>query len=827
MTGNTTLRKHLYIVAVAMTCVACEECFPGKVAQGVSRLTMRNFGALVQLVNDDAVCGFESQAVKDNYEIIGTSGEQGVVVYRVEQCAIDVAAEAPAVTTDCNDVATAVAGRVVVTANRIIEGYLTGDPAEPVIPKGADAVTIEIVRADLHRFQVDATDGPEFMIWIRGAISGKLKPRLAASNDTGVCRIPTPNVVMSDVRYEDATVRVVTKSRDFLVPIPTSNLGAVNGLVGDRENVLFGSVTVWESPQEVPVNDGEHGLNPDYDSATHVASYECTDNLALPIDFDTCTTDIRPLIAQGASQLSVQMIGQLASYLDEDERCGFASPQVNGAVEITGAVGARGGQGQWRIDTPCELTFPAETVLDEDCNGKKVYARGTVRLTGSKILRGIPSGDSVEPVVPTSRDPATVFLRADFTDFSLWADPGQHKLTVVSGGLSATIHPRVAKDTVQGACSIKTPNSGFSGITLSDARLVIDSDGRRFEVTADTSTLDAQNGSKDGRTNYLAGTIVLDGETFDIPVGDEPVLDPDYDAASFVAAYACKPNIHLPAKDEECNMKQTLAEGAARLLVFATGAVTSVTNANKDCGFEAIRVLLRPSDVQGDPEAPGSMEWTISDCDISRGSGSDPYETDCLGRRKFMEGGAQVDARRRVVGLREKLINIGSVQLIDSIIPQDHTSVEIELQAVDLSDFFAFELDPGHSFPTKGIRIDGGQLHAIVNPITGENDQKAGAYDVATSIAHMTAIRLTNADATILYQGKTFDIHIDDAQLEAFNGSYAASGMTNMIVGRIRVDGHEVVFGPGSALDPEYDQADFDARYICTEDLAGLVPSAP
>ena len=815
--------RNAIVAVMALGCSAClEKCAPNRVAQGVSQLTIRNFGSIVEAVNEDTECGFESDDVKASFIQNGESGTNGEVIYVVESCVIDVPRDTPSVNRDCNDVATAVAGKVTVTANRHLRGYLTGDPKQPVIPEGPDAVTIDVVKATFEDFQVDSSDTPEFMVMKSGSISGKLSPQLAAAADTGVCSIPTRNVVFSDIEYENASVRVVTKSRDFIVPVATSNLSAVNGRVGDRENVLSGTITVWGSAQDVPRNSKKPELNPDYDADQHLEGFACTDNLEVPVNTTECVTDIRPLIAQGASQLSIQTIGRLARHFDEDTNCGFASDAVNSAVQITGETGVRGGSGTWTVSTPCVIEFAPGTVLDTDCNGVSVYASGTVRMTGTKTVNGIPSGDPAEPVVPTTRDPALVELQADFSDFSLWAGDGTNKLSVASGQLAAKIHPRVAKDSVKGACSIKTPNSGFSNVAWTDAKVTVESDGSTFSVNIDGSNLTAQNGTKGERTNYLAGSIILDGEPFTIPTGSNPVLDPEYDEASFNSSYACTENMEIATSDADCDMYETLAEGAGRLLVRATGAISSLVNDSKDCGFENLLVKLRPSQVTGSSGQLGSMEWEISGCSVGGGSG--PYQTDCVGVDKYVSGEALVDAKRTVRGEREKVIDIGSIQLIDSIKPLDRTSVDIELQDVELRDFFNEELRAGETISDKALRVVRGQLSATVKPVTGENAKKSGRFDISTPVAHMTGINLRNADVEIFFEGKMFKLHIDSTNIEAFNGSYDQLGMTNMIKGTVTVGDRQITYPAGAGLDPDFEQKNFDASYSCTEDLVSIVP---
>ena len=88
----------LYALAILAGCSAgCAQCAPGRVAQGVSRLTIRNFGAMVDLVNNDPSCGFESPEVLANYTVSGRPGQLGKVTWTVTDCIIDIPADRPLV----------------------------------------------------------------------------------------------------------------------------------------------------------------------------------------------------------------------------------------------------------------------------------------------------------------------------------------------------------------------------------------------------------------------------------------------------------------------------------------------------------------------------------------------------------------------------------------------------------------------------------------------------------------------------------------------------------------------------------------------------------
>jgi hypothetical protein len=1067
-------RSYLSVLILSFFSVACEKCRPDLVGPGVARLTVRNVGAIAELINSDTRCGFEAPDVKESFATDGTTGGAGKATWSVSDCEIDLG-KTPVVETDCNGNETRMSGRVIVSAKRTIAGTLTGNLDQPVIPLNPSAVTIELEHVQLHNFLVEASNSDSKLTQISGALSAKVKPKLAASESTGVCMVPTSNAFIDEVHYEQASVRVVTADRDFVVDVPSSDFWAVNGKFGNEENSMSGSITVWSDA--VPVPGDEDGLDPEYDAEKFVESFSCTEDLKNPVTYEcgdvapilaqgaarltirnlgaianateldttcgfssqtalnsavlsgpagsngsatfrveNCTIDlssrpvfdtdclggmtlasgritvtatkkltgrlsgdltqpvvpvtdtpaeieivearfesfkieeggtsltmvdgaisgkIRPRVAmdtavgacaaktpvarfenvsyragsklkiaasqgtfdatvdasnlsavngtfgtesnlldgtitmsgetynlptdpaddgldpeydeaafnaawicdtihptapfecsvaqtlgRGAAQLSVLTMGTIANLIEADTACGFSSAGVLDSVQTSGPLGDAGGSAVFTIGTPCALSFSAATEADADCNGKKTFVQGTATVRGTKTLSGYVSGDRLQPIVPTTRDPAQLALEVTFSDFRVYTSEGDNALSVRSGVLSATVNPRTAIDLGTGACSIPTPVARIDNITWSNGSVIIESQGKTFGAELATSALQATNGVRDGVTNRLTGSITVDGEL--IPI--DGALDPLFNEATFNASYACTPNMGIPANDDACNMKKPLAEGTARLLVSALGTVTGVANANDDCGFAAN--LTDPSAVVGEPGQQGAMEWDIVSCALERGGddAAEPYETDCLGRAAYHSGVATVTGKRRVTGLREE-INLIFVRF-DSIVPNSRESVTVTENMIAFNEFNTYELDRGQTTAARGINIHNGTASAVVVPILGEQEDEAGTFDVPTKVARLSNINVQNANVTIVYEGKTFNVRVDSASLSAFNGSYAATGEKNMIQGSITVAGSTFTLAP-QPLDPDFNQADFDARYACTDNLRATVPAAP
>ena len=212
-------------------------------------------------------------------------------------------------------------------------------------------------------------------------------------------------------------------------------------------------------------------------------------------------------------------------------------------------------------------------------------------------------------------------------------EPGGQGIKVHSGALSGQLSPRLALDSERGACSLPTPIAQFKDVSYSNADITIYSQDMNFRVKANASSLEAQNGSDRGRTNYLSGSITIDGEAASIPVaGSDPVLDPNYDAESFAQSFSCTNGLQLIDDNAQCSLDETVAKGIARLIIQSVGTVASAVNEDDDCGFESN--LTDPDQVVGSPGQIGMIAWSIARCVITRALRRlhQPASTDCRQR---------------------------------------------------------------------------------------------------------------------------------------------------------------------------------------------------
>jgi hypothetical protein len=182
-----------------------------------------------------------------------------------------------------------------------------------------------------------------------------------------------------------------------------------------------------------------------------------------------------------------------------------------------------------------------------------------------------------------------------------------------------------------------------------------------------------------------------------------------------------------------------------------------------------------------------------------------------LGGTTWVEGDATyVDVGRTVRGERDSQFLV-----VDSIIPRDRNSVDLDLRTVQLHEFAAYAVPAGADQPAGILVIHDGTLSATVQPATANRADDTATFDIPTPTARLSSVRLTGT-ASLYAQGKTFHFTITDANLNATNGSFL--GAQNALSGSIGIDGRTLNLGQ-LALNPAYNASTFEDSYSCTENL--------
>ena len=787
----------------------------GALADGAARLTVALFGNVATALDKDTRCGFASTAVLEAAQVTGELGlpnAQAVMTLN-QACAITFPPNT-VLSEDCNGKRTLVGGTVRVTGTKTLSGIASGNTETPIVPTGRDPAVLALT-IEVDNFRVSFSDSTQSITAESGVLSGRVSPRVGRDTQSGACSIATPNARFEDLSWANGALLVGADGNTFRLEVQESDLEAQNGTRDDRTNYLGGTIRVNGEAFTVPLSG--NSLDPAFDAQSFQDSYACTANLQEAASDADCI--LKPTVVDGAARLSVAVLGTLADVLDADTRCGFSSQAVIGTYQQQGAVGERGGQVTWTISQPCTLDFPQPTLVSQDCNGVATYLQGQAVVTGTKVVRGIVTGDPGTPAVPTSRDPAELTMATTLNNLTIhWSD-GNKRLRVASGQLSGKVRPRLALDTTLGACSVATPVAEIADVRWQNGALYVGSDGLTFRVNADSSSLLAQNGNKDGRVNYLQGTMTVDGESLLVPHDGTTILDPEYNQQRFDQSYACTANMQVPSSEQQCSFTTALAQNVGRLLILTAGTLGTLVNKDTSCGFENLIVKATPAEVVGDPGEQGSLRWEIEDCRQGYNSPTNA-EDDCLGGELVVTGHTTMDAGRTVTGLRESLL-----LLLDSIVPDTRSAVEIRLNNMRFENFSVAHRD--NTGLAKGVlTITSAQMSAIIRPTLGERDGEPGVYDVSVPTAFApsdTIVDITSLEGYVTAEGKRFNIRLQSSHVDGANGPYHSR--ENELRGFLTLDGTRVDLTPPIELDPEYDPATFVEGYICTNELRGPIPA--
>ena len=92
----------------------------------------------------------------------------------------------------------------------------------------------------------------------------------------------------------------------------------------------------------------------------------------------------------------------------------------------------------------------------------------------------------------------------------------------------------------------------MNDIRVSDAQVVLESEGNTFRFTIGDSLLQATNGPVGGSENTISGWIEIDGERIDLDTMD---LNPQYDDEDFHNTYCCKDDLNWSHQAPRCETR--------------------------------------------------------------------------------------------------------------------------------------------------------------------------------------------------------------------------------------------------------------------------------
>jgi hypothetical protein len=240
----------------------------------------------------------------------------------------------------------------------------------------------------------------------------------------------------------------------------------------------------------------------------------------------------------------VQSVGAIGSMVNRDTSCGFDATFVKLRPQtVVGDAGELGSM-SWQIDA-CELGGSSPVEIDQDCSGGRRMMSGTVSIDATRTVTGLREKRLlvIDSIIPKTRNAVTVELSSvllnQLASYSLPAGTNTPtaKLTVHSGTLSAVVKPVLGERMSEpGTFDLATPVSAMTQITLTNARVTLNSGAKTFVFTIPSARLDAFNGTFMSSSNSLAGSLQVDGKMVTI---DPMALNPDFDQTAFDASYRC------------------------------------------------------------------------------------------------------------------------------------------------------------------------------------------------------------------------------------------------------------------------------------------------
>jgi hypothetical protein len=590
MSFQRTYKTTFMVLACVILFGGCpiERLMPNLVADGVARLTVANISLLMlgirQQNPSSPECDFFSVKLSSNATVSGGANQKGSITWVFRNCSFDFGTStdlysdeliAPAATQTRKVLVGNLSGKVKLSGQKTVYGYLTGDANLPIIPEGKDALRFKFTRVEPNYLKGQLAAQDKYLSMVDGDLSFDFDIHLAADDQYQLCQIPLPNTTVSNVRYNASRrrshVNLILPGvfNAFDVQIPSSNFSAQRGVYDSHANSLSGNVMVWQNNQQVPSDN--LGLDPTFKSEDYENAVKLTPKLAQPATYQ-CPAD--QFIAINTARLLIKNMGVAAQQIAFDDRCGFSALTVQSTpLEVVGVPPHRGkikfGIGLKDHDA-CTLDTAGEALeYARNCLNTTTYVQGQTAFRGVQIIFGEREYykhftcsvfqfcyDSIIPRKPT--DVSIDVLQATFVNYSAFdLEEGntapRAKLLIKSGEGMAHIQPILApsKDDVCRFTS-SSPIAIFSDVSFNNLKGVLELNLKdkpsdpdqivRLNVEVGDSNLSAQNGVYQGRGNTLSGYIEVNSKSFDLVRSDGSALDldPSYDQSDFDLGYACR-----------------------------------------------------------------------------------------------------------------------------------------------------------------------------------------------------------------------------------------------------------------------------------------------
>lgn len=764
---------------------------------------------LVSLLESDTTCGFNSSAVQGSAVVQGQVGLPGTKTLQVQNCTIAMPGKGLTLKGDCAGHADHLTGEVTVSATKVMRGVLTNDPGTPVVPMTDAAVDYQIKSSSFK--EVTIQHQPRVVTFHSGSLSGTVHARVAQGTNYGVCQVPTTIAEFEGVNLSNAGLTLSTdRSTTVTATVVSSELSGINGnWEGKGENVLGGTISTGGQSVRLPVDDDPNSKAFDtaYDPVSFGASWQCAAGLAKPVSFD-CSKISLP-VPETVSRLAIGMLGAIAGYIEKEATCGFSSPAVISGASYSDSVGNQG-TGNFTVQS-CVLNFPQLTPVSTDCiNRRTVSVQGKVTVNATKTMKGYLTGSSSQPVLPNSLD-ATAFNLSLSLDGVTYVDDspgGKIGMTVQSGTLSGGVQPRMALDKTTSACSLSTPITTFSNVTMGTGTMVnLSFPGLSYPAPVTALQLNGQSGQGSGGTNVISGTVGISGNNSTFPIRGSSALDPNYTQAIFDQSYQCG-NLQVAKTDADCDFTPQIALQAGRALPLIVQAIATEVSADQNCGLDV-------QDGQLQPQLSRDGALSVGTWYAPHGGGGTcqfgaAQQQDCDGGVVNLNGRFPVSAQLVVRGDRANMRGTDYINPRSPDAPTDYL--------LTVSNFTGLSVTSArNNVVTQGIQMPSGTLSAHFNPIMGLETNRQFTYLTATPVNRFVDIDLQGpAPVTLTFNGMQFNANLGEAHVTyAFSGTYVnASNVkeSNALQATVTLNGRS--FDVNDRLDPNYDPQEFNNRYF-------------
>ena len=782
----------------------CADMHP-QLVDASARFTVPLIAAVAAAIQDNSSCGFASSQVQNALTVSAEAGSTGDASWQVTDCVLDFP-QATVVTTDCQGLETMLQGKVQVSASKVLHGMLTGDPDDPVLADGDDALSMHLDLQFMDLTLSNSASDDSFQLR-SGDLATDLQVQQAL-NAEGVCDVATANLRVTGAQYSQADLLLGIAQGKFALAVDASDFNALSGHWGEQENALDGSMQV--EGQSYEVNSDGLGCDPGYDAESFAATWQCDSRLR-PNTTDDCSP--RRMLAQKTARDGVALLHAVAEQLRTNSDCGFAADSVVQQVVLSDQNPGAKGYAMFQVND-CVLDFVSPTPVHQDCAGQVEYLQGRATVSASMRVDGWLTADVHEPVLPDNNLASQIDLTIQGEGLRWSRSLDDRAVQLGSGELQGTVQTQMALSQRR-VCEEPSPIVKFTDLTFTNAELRLEGDGQTLDLVASDSRVNALSAALGREENTLSGWVKLDGDLFQVPF-DQAGLDPDYDAAQSQASWLCDENLADPIDFEHCSYAAPLGEMAARLLVQALAVATQVLDADTSCGFKANAVLTTAST----SSANNTVTWSTlnSPCAIDFAEDS-VVATDCTGTTTHVHGG--------LTAATEKTIHGELTGGPERVWPVTRDAEVFHHASLQLRDWSVFALGDGQNFPDAKITVNA-NLSASMRMLGGESRSHntaggAAIYDVNTPLFILDDFTMSSGSAHILVAGKQFDLNLTQVLLQAQKGRYLGQG--NSLSGSLRVDGELIDLPAGLPVDPAFAQEDFNASYACTVDLVEAIPA--